>query len=107
MLSVTRPNKETTIEEAIRRYQPNANTEVRTYYEAEGLEMPNFAKMDRLEQLMLLAEVTEKRRVKESEMKNKIDKDKKAKVQADIDRRVEQEVKKRSKPNSNEGTNAV
>jgi len=81
-ISMTIPGKETTIEEALRRYRSDGMTQVKMYYEKEGVELPQFEKMDRIEQLMLLREVRQSVINKEAESKKKYEKAERAKEHA-------------------------
>lgn len=100
-VSLTIPGKETTLEEAIRKYQVDGMRGVRAYYEEEGIELPQFEKMDRIEQLMLLRDVREATINKRKEVEENEKKAEKAKADL-LSKKIGE-----SKQKTNEGTNTV
>jgi len=63
--SLTIPNQGINISDAITRFSAPAIAErLKGYYEQEGLEMPNFDRLDKIERLQLLAEARETFKIK-------------------------------------------
>lgn len=59
--SLTIPNQSVNIGEALKRYSaPSIAERLKGYYEDEGMEMPNFDKLDKVERLQLLADTNAK-----------------------------------------------
>lgn len=55
--SLTIPNQSINISDAITRYSaPSIAEKLKGYYEEEGLELPNFDRLDKVERLQLLAD---------------------------------------------------
>lgn len=55
--SLTIPNQAVNIADAINRYSaPSILEKLKGYYEEEGLELPNFDRLDKVERLQLLAD---------------------------------------------------
>lgn len=105
-ISVTNPGKETTLEEAIRRYSVDQFAGTRAYYEQEGLELPRLEKMDRLEQLMFLAEVREDMQNKRNKAEQIVGEMEKKQREREIEKEVAKKVGE-SKQKNNEGTHTV
>lgn len=60
-LSLTEPNQAISIPNALERYAaPSLEEKLHGYYEQQGLELPNFDRLDKVEQLIAFAEHKEK-----------------------------------------------
>lgn len=59
--SITIPGMAIDIETSVRRYTSQSmEDKIATYYEEQGMEMPNWARLDKLERLHLIANTKEK-----------------------------------------------
>lgn len=105
--SLTIPNLALDIDEALNKYSSQSiENKLKGYYEQEGMEMPDFDRMDRIERLVKLAEVRAEverlkeeaeHRVSETErrlIKEKQDKELSEKVQKEMQKRTLKEDKK-------------
>jgi len=66
--SLTIPNQSVNISDAITRYSaPSIAEKLKGYYEEEGMELPNFDRLDKVERLQLLADAKATMQAKKAE----------------------------------------
>lgn len=74
-LSLTKPGMALDLKEALKRYSvPTLASQLKTYYDKEGLANPGFERMDRIEQLMYSAQLRNDVKAKFREVKAEMQK---------------------------------
>lgn len=101
--SLTIPNQAIDISIALKRFSaPTIEEKLKGYYEEEGMELPNFDRLDRIERLDLLAASRDNLRAAKERANNAIA-DYEAKVKADAEAKIlGNPIPNSSKSDSNE-----